>query len=170
MTTLDTELLTTTEPQPSTLAYLHWVLDNLGYDTDRIFHGEITEQPYEQLLLSVAKNAKGEDLILRLISAEDVFNSISPSPAPEGVTDTFQFVVNMPLKISGDQVEQVTHLAGALNRFVPFGAFAFNEAEGLCFRYSLITLQGQVPAELIVETIESTGFFIEKWHRQPFLE
>ncbi len=123
----------------SPLAYFGYVFDQAEIEASFVpADGTI---PVDQLLVRSGQDIHGDDLIIKILFAEDVAQSLAQktkqtiTPAPGS---TLQFLLLNPLKLERSQIPDLQHLSGVLNRLSLLGYFGAHVQDGWSLSYQLM--------------------------------
>lgn len=158
---------TVPETEPSTLAYLGWVLEESGFKT-RLREAD-AKQPYEDLLVLARQDAQGRELTVRLVFAEELvqalYQAAHKNQTPQSYASLLQFTLWFPHlgQIPAARYAEMDELLNLINEQLTFGVLGHNPSDQLHLHHHFMLHAEEADPRLVAEIISAMGFMAEKY-------
>lgn len=142
----------------SPLAYLAYVFERSEIQASYAKASPKEHLPVDQLLLVGGQDTQGQDLVVKLLFAEDVAAYASREAGLQwsgSAGSTLQFWILNPSKIAPERMAEVEHLAGLVNRVTALGAFGVQRKDGLSLNYKLIGETQLFDPKLVIRVVHN---------------
>lgn len=144
---------------PASIEALQDHLSSEGYETAIQPATELN--PSEHLLVSLAKNQEGHDLIARLFWSQD-YRSEEPENIKEQAPQFLQFFILFPFLVAESAVQDTTKLILNLNATFDMANFGLYESQRLIYyRYVHVHPRHKIDAETVSAVIVSIEFLLD---------
>jgi len=125
------------------------------------------QRPIEHLLYIAGQDAAGKNMLLKIYYLEDFISckkSAQSEPEDEaqwGATLAFQVILST--QVYSEQITDLNHLAGVVNRSCPLGCFVCTSQDGLYYEYKLIGPDKVFSSGLLKYVLEHISMIIEQF-------
>jgi hypothetical protein len=139
---------------------LKMALDYAGYNT--LIKPIDQENMVEQCFVALNRDQKNleEPLVVQLIFTTDQFKE--PELENEEDSHILQFFINLPVNLKKERYWEMFRLLSIFSGLLPVGGFHLNDADGIYFRYCLVTEEREINAGVLVEILGMISFFVNK--------
>ncbi|PIQ24245.1 hypothetical protein COW36_10520 [bacterium (Candidatus Blackallbacteria) CG17_big_fil_post_rev_8_21_14_2_50_48_46] len=151
------------------LKRLHQILSYVGFNSHLIPQGE--ENHFDALLVALDEDQEPDQeefsTIAQIFFSEDLLRSEALPDIQEELENsvTLQFLVHSSLDAANLNAERLLGLYQFLtrcNRIMPIGHFDLDPEQKIFFHYGLKAENRNIPAALIIDSLENFGFFINR--------
>lgn len=131
----------------------------------------LQQRAVEELLVIAGQDQSGQNIMLKIYFAEDLSQVQALQKGQNHEPDwgsLLVFKAPLPGKVYTEQVLDLSHLVGVINRSMPLGAFVASREKGLCFQYQLIGPNQHFEAALLEYVLQQIFDILEQF--EPFFQ